>query len=352
MGLQNICSGLICRALRYPANAQPPAGVKRIPKGLKRLPSISVGGTELLSIILVALCMLASPAQAQDAACPPVDQLPARLSAGIRAQVEPGPGSANNLRAAPGLDGEVIGKVAPGVPFNVLDGPECADNYVWWHIDLDGVQGWTAEYDSVARRYWLEPLTQVVDPALDVMSFCQMPPDDYTIIEFDYARLNARTVAMLDQATMIYHTLGGLLEFDFLNALVQGSYNPGVVEASFGTHDGGGAVDLSVRAPVTRVVMTDEIPLMLRALRVAGFAAWLRDTGELYDGSPIHIHAIAIGDAELSDVARGQIDGPFGYLRGFNGLPQESGIPLPDTSGEMLICPWMVELGFTDMRAR
>jgi hypothetical protein len=303
-------------------------------------------------VLLVALSILISPSYAQDAACPPSGQLAMRLTPGIRAWVEPGPGSANNLRANPGLNGEVIGKVGPGVPFDVLDGPQCADNYVWWQIDLDGTQGWTAEYDPSAGRYWLEPLTQVVDPALDALDFCQLPPDDYTVIEFgNYAQLNARTVAMLDQATAIYHALGGLLDFDFRNALVQGSYNPGAVEASFGTHDGGGAVDLSVRAPVTRVVMTDEIPLMLRALRIAGFAAWLRDTSELYEGSPIHIHAIAIGDRELSDAARQQIDGPFGYLRGYNGLPQDSGVPLPDTSGEMVICQWMTELGYGDMRA-
>lgn len=305
----------------------------------------------LTGCIVIALSILIPSVHAQDAACPSPGQLPTRLSAGIRAQVVRGPGSANNLRAAPGLNGEVIGKVGPGVPFSVLAGPQCADNYVWWQIEIDGVQGWTAEYDTSAGRYWLEPLTQAVDPALDVLAFCQTPPDDYTVIEFgDYARLNARTVAMLDQATAIYHALGGLLDFEFRNALVQGSYNPGAVSASFGTHDGGGAVDLSVRAPVTRVVMTDEIPLMLRALRIAGFAAWLRDTDELYAGSPIHIHAIAIGDAELSEAARAQIDGQFGYLRGYNGLPQDSGIPLPDTSGEMILCPWVNALGFTDLR--
>lgn len=301
-------------------------------------------------VILAALCALITPLSAQDAACPLPGQPETRLSPGIRARVERGPGSPNNLRAAPGLSGNVIGKVQPGAPFRVLDGPECADNYVWWHIEIDGVPGWTAEFDPSARRYWLEPLTQPVDPALDEQAFCQLPPDDYTVLEFGYARLNARTVAMLDQATMIYHALGGLLEFDFRGALVQGSYNPGAVSASFGTHDGGGAVDLSVREPVTRRVMSEEIPLLLRALRIAGFAAWLRDTGELYPASPIHIHAIAIGDRELSEAARGQIDGPFGYLRGYNGLPQDSGIPLPDTSGEMVICPWMADLGFADMR--
>jgi hypothetical protein len=191
-----------------------------------------------------------------------------------------------------------------------------------------------------------------VDPALDDLDFCREPPDDYSIVDFGFAQLNQRTLTMLDHATNIYQARGGLLSFDFREALVQGSYNPGGVSASFGTHDGGGAVDLSVRERGSFAVMEDEIPLMLRALRIAGFAAWLRDTDELYPGSPIHIHAIAIGDAELSPAARRQIDGPEGYLRGFNGLPQEDGPPLPDSSGEMVVCPWMVALGFDDLRSQ
>lgn len=304
--------------------------------------------------LLLAACLLlmtfpAAQARAQaDEDC----TLPARLAPDIRARVEPGPGSANNLRAAPGLDAGVIGQLSPGQQFRVLEEPQCADGYLWWHVALEDLQGWTAEGDPATERYWLEPLTLPLDPAAaaDPLALCQAPPEDYTILTVDFAQLNARTVAMLDHATAVYHTLGGLLIFDFRQALVQGSYNPGRVAASFGTHDGGGAVDLSVREPVTRRVMEAEIPRMLRALRIAGFAAWLRDTGELYPGSAIHIHAIAVGDEELSEAARDQIDGPFGYLRGYNGLPQEDGLPLPDTSGEMILCPWMIELGFTDLR--
>ena len=69
---------------------------------------------------------------------------------------------------------------------------------------------------------------------------------------------------------------------------------------SFGTHLGGGAVDLSVIQHPEWVVLWDEVDPLIRALRVSGFAAWLRDYGEIYPDSPIHIHAIAIGDAELS----------------------------------------------------
>jgi hypothetical protein len=295
-------------------------------------------------ILLLALLFTTS----QPETCP-VD-VPTRLTASIRAQVKSGPGSPNNLRAEPGLSGDRIGQIQPGEQFRVLAGPACADNYVWWQVDFGGTVGWTAEYDPVSGRYWLEPLTAPVDPLLNDLDFCQEPPDDYTRIALDFAVLNARTLAMLDNATSIYHARGGLLNFDFAGALMQGSYNAGGVAASFGTHDGGGAVDLSVRAPVSRAVMTEEIDPMLRALRLAGFAAWLRSENELHPGSPIHIHAIAIGDAELSESARAQIDGTFGYLRGYNGLPQDSGVPLPDTSGELVICPWMTDLGFTDMR--
>ncbi|MBZ0298895.1 MAG: SH3 domain-containing protein [Anaerolineae bacterium] len=300
----------------------------------------------MLGVLLLIGPMMTRPAAAQESAC----ALPTRLSSGIRARVEPGPGTPNNLRASPGLDGVRIGQIQPGEAFDVHEGPTCVDGYVWWQVQMrDDTVGWTAEGDP-AGRYWLEPLTLTVDPALDVLTLCSAPPDDYTVVDFGFARLNARTVAMLDQATRIYHTLGGLLEFDFREALVQGSYNPGGVAASFGTHDGGGAVDVSVREPVTRRVMQEEIAGMLRALRVAGFAAWLRDTDELYPGSPIHIHAIAIGDRDLSEAAREQIDGSFGYLRGYNGLPQDSGAPLPDTSGDLVLCPWLLDLGYHDLR--
>ena len=62
---------------------------------------------------------------------------------------------------------------------------------------------------------------------------------------------------------------------------------------------------------------------MVAAMRLAGFAAWYRPAGALGPGSVPHIHAIAIGDAELSPAARRQIDGPEGYFRGLDGLPPE-----------------------------
>lgn len=303
----------------------------------------------------VALCLLAfsimtASVQAQPPACPGADDLTPRLSPGLWARVAHD--SANNLRREPTTQGLLLGSIPGGDIFQLTDGPRCADGYVWWQVRYGGQTGWTAEGSPQPAEYWLEPLTgQPADSpsgaALDPEG-CQRPPDDYTQMQIGYAVLNARTLAMLDHAQTLYRAQGGSV--DFRQAIMQGSYNPGGVSASFGTHDGGGAVDLSVRSRQDWRVLSDDIWPMIRVLRVAGFAAWLRDTGELYPGSPIHIHAIAIGDAELSPAARDQIDGTFGYLRGYNGLPQTDNIPRPDTSGEMVICTWMVEMGFGDLR--
>ncbi len=195
------------------------------------------------------------------------------------------------------------------------------------------------------RPAWGSALTPTtwVEPA-----GCWEPPDDYTRVWVNGVQLNTRTLAMLDHAQVLYRAQGGSL--DFRVALTQGSYNAGGVAASFGTHDGGGAVDLAVRDPSDWSVQINEIEPMLRALRVAGFAAWLRDTGELYPESPIHIHAVAVGDQEHAEAARAQIDGRFGYLRGYNGLPQVNGFPIADRYGGPVLCGWMLARGYADMR--
>ncbi|GIV66281.1 MAG: hypothetical protein KatS3mg047_0674 [Bellilinea sp.] len=175
---------------------------------------------------------------------------------------------------------------------------------------------------------------------------CQKPEEDYTILSVNGFLLNQRTYSMLKHAAELYQG-----EIDLLGyAITQGSYTR-QVDASFGTHAGGGAVDLSVMRKGTYTILWDDIPSLIHALRVAGFAAWLRDLDELYPGSPIHIHAIAIGDRELSKAAVDQLTGDFGYFRGFSGLPPGFGGPGPDPHGGPIICQWMIESGYRDLRA-
>ena len=175
---------------------------------------------------------------------------------------------------------------------------------------------------------------------------CLTPPDDYARITVNDWVLNRRTYAMLQHAADLY---GGELEITGY-AITQGSYHDNG-EASFGTHLGGGAVDLSVMRKGTYTVLPTEVRKLLPALRAAGFAAWYRIPDELYPGSPYHIHAIAIGDRELSQPAQDQLTGPDGYFRGFSGIPPKAGQPpTPDRFGGPILCQWMIDLGYKDLR--
>jgi len=175
---------------------------------------------------------------------------------------------------------------------------------------------------------------------------CLKPSDDYTRVDVNGWTVNQRTLTMLAHAQELY---SGELELTG-HAITQGSYHDNGA-ASFGTHLGGGAVDLSVLRRGTYTVLWDGIEPLIHALREAGFAAWLREYGELYQDSPIHIHAIAIGDRELSAAAEEQLTGEAGYFRGYNGLPVAAGgVPTSDQYGGPVLCQWMIDLGYRDLR--
>jgi len=178
--------------------------------------------------------------------------------------------------------------------------------------------------------------TVTLPPTVTPMPFpyCAQPPDDYTRIEVRGHTLNARTLAMLETAQAIYQGPGNIMR------ITQGSYR-GDVALSFGTHAGGGAVDISIRDPNQESIMLwEEAQSMVMALRYAGFAAWFRDTGDLGPQSPAHIHAIAVGDRELSAAAQKQVTGEGGYFQGMDGLVPPHG-PNPDPYGGPILCPWM-----------
>ena len=85
-----------------------------------------------------------------------------------------------------------------------------------------------------------------------------------------------------------------------LIGITQGSYNPGGVGASAGTHDGGGAVDVDLSQRCGKKIRT-----VVRAMRIVGFAAWHRPyIRGLWNE---HIHGIAISDPDLSSGAADQV---------------------------------------------
>lgn len=173
---------------------------------------------------------------------------------------------------------------------------------------------------------------------------CLQPEENYNLVEVSGWYLNQRTLSMLEHASMLFNG-----EPAYLPSLItQGSYHDNGA-ASWGTHLGGGAVDLSVMLPGTYTITASEISLMIRALRAAGFAAWYRDANELYSGSAVHIHAIAVGDAQLSEPAQAQLTSREGYFFGFNGIPVENGDPVPDRHGKPVVCSWMVNSGYPEL---
>lgn len=128
-------------------------------------------------------------------------------------------------------------------------------------------------------------------------------------VTFDGVTVNERTRAMLRRAQQ---------SFGRTLVLTQGSYNPGGDASSAGTHDGGGVVDLSVRG-----ISDADRTALVRALRVVGFAAWLR-TPDQADW-PFHIHAVAINDSDLSTQAQHQVGDYYLGLNGLRGRGKDDG---------------------------
>jgi len=64
----------------------------------------------------------------------------------------------NRVRSAPNRESQVLGVIAPGETMFILDGPECANGWVWWYVSAEDqqLQGWTSEGDHF--EYWVMPL--------------------------------------------------------------------------------------------------------------------------------------------------------------------------------------------------
>jgi len=88
-------------------------------------------------------------------ACP--DTYQSRLHVGDRAYISYYPPLANRVRAKPNKNGHIIGHIQPGEEMDVIGGPECANQWVWWKVHDDtGLIGWTSEGDN--EGYWLVPM--------------------------------------------------------------------------------------------------------------------------------------------------------------------------------------------------
>ena len=60
-----------------------------------------------------------------------------------------------NVRAAPGTDNRILGRLQVREVFMVLDGPQCSGEYVWYRIKRGDLEGWIAEGDFAL--YYIGP---------------------------------------------------------------------------------------------------------------------------------------------------------------------------------------------------
>lgn len=155
-----------------------------------------------VSFLTIGLFNIFAVAQSQAEDCG--NGLPQRMVVG-------GQGQALNysIRVRQTPDGAVIGQLDPFMTFDVIEGPECASNFSWWHIETEGdIKGWIAEGTD---NYFVEPLgspTKSIDPVQTNRTEDALFSDDFSSNAFDWetAQRNSLTSDIIDGKYVIRFT--------------------------------------------------------------------------------------------------------------------------------------------------
>lgn len=78
-----------------------------------------------------------------------------------------------NLRTQPASNAEVMLQIPVNLPFQVLGGPSCVDNFVWWFVTVNGQQGYIAEGQD--GEYFVQPKQPDTIPSREVLTATNMP---------------------------------------------------------------------------------------------------------------------------------------------------------------------------------
>lgn len=265
-------------------------------------------GTAALAAFAVLGCLTSSTTQASAAALPVVNMEAAVLAA----QIDP---RRADDTLTPGAKDSVLAVERALQARNLLDAR--------W---VDGYFGTTTITAYAAYQRSLGYTGLAANGLPGASSLAALGQNRFTVshvlkpgskVQRDGYVVNTRTRAMLTEAERL---LGRRL------VLSQGSYNPGGDPTSAGTHDGGGALDITVdgMSAATRTAAA-------RALRQVGFAAWVRSPSQ--GDWPWHIHAVAINDTDQATQAQNQVGD---YYLGFNGLANHR----PDDGPRIPIRTW------------
>lgn len=99
--------------------------------------------------------------------CPPdyLGYRPSRLTVGDQAMVEADSTVPNRVRSKPSISADILFQLQAGDTFDIVDGPQCGNQIVWWFIEADGRFGWTAESEANTTDYFIDPVETVVSAA-------------------------------------------------------------------------------------------------------------------------------------------------------------------------------------------
>ena len=179
----------------------------------------------------------------------------------------------------------------PAPSGTILVGKTTALRLTEWAHRL-GLSFHDAGFDRLRRalRCTSGGLETIASFITDAVTMRTEPRHDYARVPYQGHTLNRRTVTMLNRAL-------ALATSGIRVSIVRGSYTGEGLRGAH-PHIGGGAVDVTLPhadpSAFSRVIV---------ALRRMGFAAWVR----CRQGQTPHIHAIAIGDREMSAAAHWQV---------------------------------------------
>ncbi|MBC8448771.1 MAG: SH3 domain-containing protein [Chloroflexi bacterium] len=123
----------------------PPAEATPTPAAAATLPPLA---TPTPAVTTAATVSVATPMPSPT----PTPRAPA-ISVGQTVRIGGTDEEGIRFRLGPGLDYVTLGVLEEGVSLKVLEGPEQADGFVWWRLEMeDGTIGWAADD-------WLEPVS-------------------------------------------------------------------------------------------------------------------------------------------------------------------------------------------------
>ncbi len=88
-----------------------------------------------------------------------------RIIYGIEAEVIQG---FLNLRGQPSASGQVLLQIPAGLPFDVTAGPDCAEGFVWWLVNVSGQTGYVAEAGD--GTVFVQPSAPISLPSREVLN--------------------------------------------------------------------------------------------------------------------------------------------------------------------------------------